>query len=70
MEKAKQTFQPGVSLFHEPSDALLAHVLNVFGTYYICTGKIFRAAAQQSLNWVRVEKQMKIYSWVHQQRLN
>lgn len=41
METAKQTSQAGVSLFHEPSDAQLAHVLNVFGTYYVCTGKIF-----------------------------
>lgn len=40
MEMAKQTLKPGVSLFHEPTDAQLAHVLNVFSTYYICTGKI------------------------------
>lgn len=35
METAKQTFKPGASLFHEPSDAQLAHVLNVFGTCYL-----------------------------------
>jgi len=37
----KQTFQPNVSLFHEPVDAQLVHVFNVFSTYYVCMGKIF-----------------------------
>lgn len=37
----KQTFKPHVSLFHEPVDAQLVHVLNVFSIYYICMGKKF-----------------------------